>query len=320
MTISKRKSCFLLLLFFCNYSNISANAAAPTSSSSKLELSINDRKEDNINVGAKGALSLSSNDKKMYHIGLSKSDIEGAEYVILPGDPGRVPKIADFLENSKKIGQNREYTSYLGTCNGEKVLVMSTGMGGPSTAIGVEELSMLGVKNFIRVGTSGGMQLDVNAGDLVVASGAVRQEGTSKEYAPIEFPAVPDFELTRTLCDAAESISNESNIKTHVGVVHCKDSFYGQHSPDRMPVSSELNEKWNAWLKLGVECSEMETASLFVLGNYLKVRTAAILLVVWNQEQEKLGLSQNTNFDTNLAIKAVVNAIGKFIQKNKDIH
>ena len=168
--------------------------------------------------------------EKMYHIGLSKEDIGGAQYAILPGDPGRVEKIAKLMSNPRKIGQNREYTSYLADNDGIPVLVMSTGMGGPSTAIAVEELHMLGLTHLIRVGTCGGMQLQVNPGDLVVVHGAIRQEGTSKEYLPVEFPAIADLDITLALRQAAK----EQGFASHTGIVQCKDSFYGQHAPDRM--------------------------------------------------------------------------------------
>ena len=157
-----------------------------------------------------------------YHIALDEERIEHAEYAILPGDPGRVEKIASFLDHPRKIGQNREYTSWLGYLNGKPVVVMSHGIGGPSTAIAVEELAQLGVRTMIRVGTSGGMQQQVRAGDVVIASGAIRQEGTSKEYLPIEYPAVADFEVTAALRDAAA----EWEQPYHIGVVQCKDSFY----------------------------------------------------------------------------------------------
>ena len=200
---------------------------------------------------------------KMYHIGLSREDIEGAKFAILPGDPGRVESISKYLENHKKIGQKREYTSFLGTLKNEKVLVISTGMGGPSTAICVEELAQIGITHLIRVGTSGGMQLNVNAGDVVIATGAIRQEGTSKEYLPIEFPAIADFNISIALRDAAQ----ELGFNNHTGVVQCKDSFYGQHSPEKMPISYELLNKWDAWIKGGALCSEMETAALYTVSS-----------------------------------------------------
>lgn len=250
------------------------------------------------------------NKNKMYHIGLSKEDIEGAKFAILPGDPGRVESIAKYLENPKKIGQKREYTSYLGVLKNEKVLVISTGMGGPSTAICVEELAQIGITHLIRVGTSGGMQLNVSAGDIVIATGAIRQEGTSKEYLPIEFPAIADFEISLALKEAAQ----ELGLNNHTGVVQCKDSFYGQHSPERMPVSYELLNKWDAWIKGGALCSEMETASLYTVSSTLRLKAGAVLLVIWNQEREKKGLAQEQCFDTDRAIKVAIAAIKKLIK------
>lgn len=251
------------------------------------------------------------NKEVMYHIGLSKKDIKGAKYAILPGDPGRVPKIAACLDDAVKIGQNREYTSYLGKIEDEYVLVMSTGMGGPSTAIAVEELAQIGLENLIRVGTCGGMQLDVSAGDLVIAQAAIRQEGTSKEYVPIEYPAVADFDLTASLREAA----TELGFTFHTGVVQCKDSFYGQHSPERMPVSYELENKWNAWIKAGALCSEMETASLYIVSSVLRLKAAVILSTVWNQEREKLGMPQETNLDVDKEIIVTIKALTNIIKK-----
>lgn len=241
--------------------------------------------------------------EKLYHIGLDNS--HGARYAILPGDPGRVEKIASYLDNSKYLGTNREYTSWLGQLNGENVLVMSTGMGGPSTAIGIEELVMTGVDSFIRIGTCGGMQTKVIGGDLVIANGAIRAEGTSREYIPIEYPAISDFDLTRSLVDAAKSLGKTY----HTGVVHCKDSFYGQHDPDRMPVAYSLNNKWDAWIKAGCLASEMESATLFAVSSALGVRAACILSVVWNQERQRQGLDNPKNYDTSGAIEVVVEAI-----------
>ncbi len=253
------------------------------------------------------------NKEVMYHINLSKELIEDAKYAILPGDPGRVPKIAQCLKNPKEISVNREYTSYLGELEGEKILVMSTGMGGPSTAIAVEELKQIGIETLIRVGTSGGMQLNVNAGDIVIANAAIRQEGTSKEYVPVEFPAVSDFEITTALKQAAD----ELGYKNHIGIVQCKDSFYGQHSPERMPVSYELENKWNAWIKAGALCSEMETAALYTVSSTLGLKAGAVLTVVWNQEQEKRGISQEQNFDVDKEIVVAIKALSILINKGK---
>lgn len=251
---------------------------------------------------------------KKYHIGLSKDELEGAKIAILPGDPGRVSEIAKFLDFSKKLTVNREYTSYLGKIENENVLIMSTGMGGPSMAIAVEELASLGIDTFIRVGTSGGMQLNVDPGDLVIAQSVIRAEGTSREYAPIECPATPDFNLTYQLKMTADKL----NYKNHIGIVHSKDSYYGQHAPDRMPISYELINKWNSYIKMGALCSEMETATLFTVSSYLKVKSAAILLVVWNQEQVKNGINGQTNFDIDGPIKVAIETIRETIKQESE--
>ena len=189
--------------------------------------------------------------EKTYHIALSPGDV--GKYCILPGDPGRCEKIAAYLDDARFVAQNREYVTYTGTLCGEKVSVTSTGIGGPSSAIAMEELAVCGVQTFVRVGTCGGINMKVLAGDCVIASGAVRMEGTSREYAPIEYPAVADFDVVTALKGAADDLG----LRSHVGVVQCKDSFYGQHSPGRMPVSYELLNKWEAWKRLGVLASEM---------------------------------------------------------------
>ena len=246
--------------------------------------------------------------EKQYHIGFD--DSHGALYAILPGDPGRVEKIAAFLENPRLFCQNREYTTWLGELklsNGksETVMVMSTGMGGPSTAIGVEELFITGVRNFIRVGTCGGMALPVTGGDLVIATGAIRMEGTTKEYVPVEFPAVANLDITNALVKAAGNL----NARWHAGIVQCKDSFYGQHSPERMPAGRELMDKWHALIKAGCLASEMESATLYIVSQILGTRAGCVLNVVWNQERGRIGLDNPESHDTSLAIKAAVEAV-----------
>lgn len=241
--------------------------------------------------------------EKMYHIGLDAS--HGAKYAILPGDPGRVEKIAAFLENPVFLAQNREYTTWEGSLAGEKVLVMSTGMGGPSTAIGVEELYQTGVTTMIRIGTCGGMAEKVMGGDLVIANAAIRMEGTSKEYVDVEFPAVSDFQVTKALEKAAADLGT----KAHIGVVQCKDSFYGQHDPGRMPCGKQLMEKWDMWIKAGCLASEMESAALFTVAQCLGARAGCVLSVLWNQERKKKGLPDPENRDTTAAIRAAVHAI-----------
>jgi uridine phosphorylase len=189
-------------------------------------------------------------------------------------------------------------------------MVMSTGMGGPSTAIAVEELFKTGVRTFIRIGTCGGMAEQVVGGDVVIATGAIRQDGTSKEYVPIEFPAIADLSVTNALVQAAKNLG----VTWHAGVVQCKDSFYGQHSPDRMPIGCELKEKWQAWVKAGCMASEMESATLYIVAQILGARAGCALSVVWNQEREAKGLSNPKVHDTSLAIDTVIEAVRLLIK------
>lgn len=247
---------------------------------------------------------------KEYHLQVGAEDV--GKYVILPGDPKRCAKIANHLDEAKMAADNREFITYSGYLDGVKVSVTSTGIGGPSAAIAIEELAMAGADTFIRIGTCGGMQMDVQSGDLVIATGAVRMEGTSREYAPLEFPAVAHMDVANALVEAADMQQQVY----HVGVVQSKDSFYGQHSPEKKPVSYELMDKWEAWKRLGCLASEMETAALFVAGASLGVRVGACLLVLANQEREKAGLDNPVVTDTDQLVQAVVQAVRNLIQKD----
>jgi len=249
--------------------------------------------------------------EKQYHIQCVEGDV--GRYVFLPGDPGRCESIASHFDNAVHIGMNREYNIYSGYLLGEKVSVCSTGIGGPSAAIAMEELKKIGADTFIRVGTCGGIALDILPGDIVVANGAIRFEHTSMEYAPIEFPAVGDFELTAVLKQASE----ELGYRTHVGVVQCKDSFYGQHSPECSPVYYELQQKWESWKRLGVKASEMESAALFVIAAALGVRCGSCFHVVWNQEREKLGMEMPMTEDTTGAVTVGIEAMKKIIAADR---
>ena len=247
-----------------------------------------------------------------YHIALCPGDV--GRYCILPGDPARSKIIAMFFDDGVHVATNREYTTYTGTLLGEKVSVCSTGIGGPSAAIAMEELAAIGVDTFLRVGTCGGIDLKVKSNDVVVATGAVRNEGTSREYAPIEFPAVADYEVVTAMVQAAR----DSGHPWHVGVVQCKDSFYGQHSPHRMPVSYELEAKWEAWKRLGVLASEMESAALFTVAAHLGVRCGSLFHVVWNQEREKAGLDQEESHDVLRSVEVCIEALKNLIRQDRE--
>ena len=246
-----------------------------------------------------------------YHIGVREGEV--GRYVILPGDPKRCEKIAAYFDDPVLVADSREFVTYTGTLDGEKVSVTSTGIGGPSASIALEELCNCGADTFLRVGTCGGMQLEVCGGDLVIATGAVRMEGTSREYAPVEYPAVPDLAVTNALVHAAGRLGS----RYHVGVVQCKDSFYGQHQPEKHPVGYELLDKWDAWVKMGCLASEMESAALFIAGAYRRVRVGSVFLTVANQERAKRGLPNGQAHDTDEAIRVAVEAIRELIRSGK---
>lgn len=248
---------------------------------------------------------------KEYHIKTGKGDV--GKYVLLPGDPKRSAKIAAYLEDARLVADNREFVTYTGYLEGEKVSVTSTGIGGPSAAIALEELVHCGADTFVRIGTCGAMQMDILGGDIVIATGAVRMEGTSKEYAPIEYPAVASYPVVHALIKAAE----QTGVRFHTGVVQSKDSFYGQHEPETKPVSYELTSKWEAWKKMGCLASEMETAALFIAGAYLGVNVGACYLVVGNQERQAAGLDNPLAYDTDLAVKTAVASVRRMIRESR---
>ena len=247
-----------------------------------------------------------------FHLKIKEGDV--GKYVILCGDPGRCEKVAKYFDDARFVNSNREFTIYTGYLNGEMVSVCSTGIGGPSAAIALEELIHCGAHTFIRVGTSGGMALEVMGGDLVIGTGAIRMEGTTREYAPIEYPAVADFTVTSALKKAAETLK----IPHHVGVVQCKDNFYGQHSPDSMPVSYDLNNKWEAWIRCGALASEMESAALFIVAGVRRVRCGAVLLAVANQTRRAMGLPDEQVHDTEAAIRVAVEAVRSLIREDRE--
>ena len=220
---------------------------------------------------------------RQYHTNLKEGDV--GRYVLLPGDPKRCEKIAAFFDNPKLIADSREYVTY----------------------------AKCGVDTFIRVGTCGGIREDILGGDIVIASGAVRMEGTSREFAPIEYPAVANFDVTTALINASKALQ----LKYHVGVVQCKDSFFGQHEPEIMPVSYELENKWEAYKRMGCLASEMESAALFIAGDFLRARVGSCFLTVANQERAKKGLENKQVHDTTLAIKVGIEAIKELIKLDK---
>lgn len=263
------------------------------------------------------------NDEVRFHLKIRNGDV--GRYVILPGDPGRVPKIAAYFEDAKQIAQNREYNIYTGYLNGEKVSVCSTGIGGPSAAIAVEELIDSGADTFIRVGTSGGIDLSVFGGDLIIAEAAIRAEGTSYEYLPQGYPSVADFEVTTALAKAAEELSeNEPGKRYHVGVVHSKDSFYGEVNPEGSAVGDNIKSRWDSYFKCGCLTSEMECAAIYAVGLVRsvfpkKIRCGGVLTALWNAERSKRDMPDNITDDSTRGIKCAVRAIELLIEKDKSV-
>ncbi len=251
-------------------------------------------------------------DDLQFHLKIKKGDV--GRYVIIPGDPGRTDKIAARLEDPVLVAYNREYKTWTGTLDGVVVSTTSSGIGGPSCAIAIEELYKAGADTFVRVGTCGGMALDVIPGDLVIPNGSIRKEGTTVEYTPIEFPAVPNYDVMQALIESAD----ERGLRRHIGVVECKDSFYSQHQPETKPVADMLLYKWNAWLKSGCLASEMESSCLFIVSAYLGCRSGTVLAAINNQERLKAGLENIPTEDTDLATTVAIDAIRKLIKKDRE--
>ena len=228
-----------------------------------------------------------------FHLKTRKGDI--GRYVILPGDPGRVPKIAGKLDGAKLIASNREYT--------------------------VEELVMCGADTFIRVGTSGGIDLKVSGGDLLIASAAIRSEGTSHEYIPDDYPAVANFDVVCALKASADELStDEDGNRAHMGVVHSKDNFYGEIDPRNTAVPEKLSNAWAGYLKCGCLTSEMEAAAIFSVALLRGVRAGAVLTALWNVERTNAGLPDKRCESSERAINCAVGAIRRLIENDKKEH
>jgi uridine phosphorylase len=206
-----------------------------------------------------------------YHLQLRAGDV--GRYVLLPGDPGRCAPIASRFDDAHLIATNREYETWTGTLDGERVSVVSTGIGSPSTAIAVEELIKLGADTFIRVGTSGAMQPGTPSGQLAIVTAAIRDEGTTTHYLPMEFPAVASPQVVDALAIAASRVGAGFRL----GVSQTKDSFYGEVEPERMPLADRLTDRWSAWIGGGAICSEMEAAAIFIISSIHRVRAGGVM-------------------------------------------
>ncbi len=251
---------------------------------------------------------------KQHHIDLKPGDV--GRYVLLPGDPGRTELIASYFDDAKEVAYKREYRTFTGTLLGEKVSVTSTGIGCPSASIAVEELVAIGADTFIRVGTSGGIQPDTINGEVAIVNGAIRDEGTTLHYMPVEFPAVADLDVTLALRKAAQDLG----LPHRVGISQSKDSFYGEVTPERMPVAQRLHDRWKAWTDGGAVCSEMEAAAIFILGSIHRVRTGGIMLManIYDKRETPEQIAQfEREFDINNPIRVAVEALKTLIEADR---
>ena len=242
-----------------------------------------------------------------YHVKVRPGDI--GRYVLLPGDPGRVEKIAKYLDDAQFVSSNREHTVFTGTLLGEKVSIVSTGMGCPSTAIAMEELIAVGADTFIRVGTSGAVQPWLKLGDVAVVTGAIRDEGTTRQYLPIEFPAIADIEVVNALAEACRRM--EANY--YLGISQTKDSFYGEIERERMPMAAHLEERWKAWKAGGAICSEMEASAIFILSSIYRKRAGGVMMVIGSDIETLL----KKQHDKEIMIKAAIEAIKILIEQDR---
>lgn len=231
-------------------------------------------------------------DSKAFHIGLSKNDIGSATIAIIPGDPERVPRIAARMDNAEKMACHREFHSYKGHINDRPVIVCSTGIGGPSTTICVEELATLGIRDFIRVGTTGAIQPNVSIGDLIITKASLRLDGASLHFAPLEYPAVADFHLTQHLLEACKRLKYE----TKVGITASSDTFYpGQERYDTFSgrVVRRFRGSLDEWRQLGILNFEMESSSLFTMCSTMGLRAACIGGVIATRAEDEHPVTQS---------------------------
>ena len=242
-----------------------------------------------------------------YHIRVKDGDV--GKYVLLPGDPGRCESIANYFDNPKFVSFNREHKVYTGYISGEMVSVVSTGMGCPSTAIAVEELVKIGCHTFIRVGTSGAMQPHMEVGDIAIINAAIRDEGTSRQYLPIEYPAIADLDVINALVQASEKL----DYTHYVGVSHTKDSFYSEVEPERMPMASFLKDRWNQWVAGGAICSEMEASIVFILAGIYQKRAGAVTMII-GSDMDTIARKH----DPDGMIRVAIEALRILITKDKD--
>jgi uridine phosphorylase len=248
-------------------------------------------------------------EEKQYHVGLARGEV--GEYVLMPGDPGRTPMIAKYIDDAREVAFSREYRTFTGNVAGVPVSTISSGMGGPSVAIAVEELNELGVHTFLRVGTCGAAQPEIKLGDLVIAAGSVRSEGTPNGYIPLEYPAVASLDMVNALVEAARA----AGVPHHLGIIRSVDALYSDLVPDRMPRSSQLKEELQMWSRAGVLANDMESSTLFVVARLRRLRAGTINLCV-----DEIAAGEIHHVDQSFMdrmLKVAMDAIRRLIERDR---
>ena len=243
----------------------------------------------------------------VFHLNLTKAQLKGATLAIVPGDPARSERIAKQLDNPEFLASTREFNSWLGYVNGAPIVVCSTGIGGPSTSIAVEELAQLGVRTFLRIGTTGAIQPHINVGDILITTGAVRLDGASRHFAPVEYPAVADFACTTALYNAAQA----NGVKPFVGITASSDTFYpGQDRHDTY--SGKVYRAYDGllaqWQDLNVMNYEMESATLFTMCSALGLRAGMVAGVIVNRTQQEIPNEHTMKATEEKAVAVVIDA------------
>lgn len=250
---------------------------------------------------------------EVFHLGLTKAMLKGAKIAIVPGDPARSERIAKQMDNAEFLASTREFTSWLGYLDNEAVVVCSTGIGGPSVSICVEELAQLGVRIFLRIGTTGAIQPHINVGDILISTGAVRLDGASKHFAPLEYPAVADFSCTNSLFAAAK----EKGISPYVGITASSDTFYpGQERYDTFTgkIYRHFRGSLQQWQELNVMNFEMESATLFTMCSALGLKAGMVAGVIVNRTQQEIPNLETIHATEERAVSVVVDAARKLIK------
>ncbi len=248
----------------------------------------------------------------VFHLGLTKADLQGAELAIVPGDPERVRKIAEMLDNPRFLACHREFTSWLAELDGHPIVICSTGIGGPSTSIAVEELAQLGIRTFLRIGTTGAIQPHIHVGDILITTAAVRLDGASLHFAPMEFPAVADFTCTTALVAAAEAMQ----VRQHIGITASSDTFYpGQERYDTY--SGRVVERFRGsmaeWQAMGVMNYEMESATLLTMCASQGLRAGMVAGVIVNRTQREIPDAAAMKSTESQAVQIVIEAARRLL-------